>query len=129
MARIAARMWIATLGSRGFEVGSAAIEGEPLGCCRFAGKGGRVRTVPIPAWCKGLVDVWLRHSSVSEGKIAQTGSTTFTELQICTTSSNNLSDPNEAAYNRDVKGHGTFPEIPKTHLLSLPRFGKNFLSQ
>jgi site-specific recombinase XerC len=32
----------------------------------LVGKGGRLRTVPIPAWCKGLVDVWLRHSSVSE---------------------------------------------------------------
>jgi integrase len=35
----------------------------------LVGKGGRVRTVPVPAWCKGLVDVWLRHSSVSEGKL------------------------------------------------------------
>lgn len=33
------------------------------------GKGGRVRTVPVPAWCKGLVDVWLRHSNVSEGNV------------------------------------------------------------
>src|SRR5258708_6451561 len=36
-------MWIATLGSRGFETGSAAIEGEPLGYCRFGGQG-RTRT-------------------------------------------------------------------------------------
>ena len=35
----------------------------------LVGKGGRLRTVPVPAWCKGLVDVWLRHSSVSEGKV------------------------------------------------------------
>jgi site-specific recombinase XerD len=35
----------------------------------LVGKGGRVRTVPVPAWCKGLVDVWLRHSGVSDGKV------------------------------------------------------------
>ena len=35
----------------------------------LAGKGGRIRTVPVPNWCKGLVDVWLRHSKVSEGKV------------------------------------------------------------
>jgi integrase len=33
------------------------------------GKGGRLRTVSVPAWSKGLVDVWLRHSGVSEGKV------------------------------------------------------------
>jgi site-specific recombinase XerD len=33
------------------------------------GKGGRIRTVPAPNWCKGLVDVWLRHSDVNEGKV------------------------------------------------------------
>lgn len=35
----------------------------------LVGKGGRLRTGPVPAWCKGLVDVWLRHSGVSEGKM------------------------------------------------------------
>jgi integrase len=35
----------------------------------LAGKGGRIRTVPVPNWCKGLVDVWLRHSGVNEGKV------------------------------------------------------------
>jgi integrase len=24
------------------------------------GKGGRLRTVPVPCWCKALIDVWLR---------------------------------------------------------------------
>jgi len=33
------------------------------------GKGGRIRTVPVPAWCKGLVDVWLSEAGVSEGKV------------------------------------------------------------
>jgi integrase len=33
------------------------------------GKGGRLRTVPVPAWCKGLIDVWLRDSRVTEGKV------------------------------------------------------------
>src|SRR5271154_1796487 len=35
----------------------------------LVGKGGRLRTVPMPSWCKGLVDAWLRHSGVSEGKV------------------------------------------------------------
>jgi len=35
----------------------------------LVGKGGRIRTVPVPNWCKGLVDVWLRHSGVNEGKV------------------------------------------------------------
>ena len=32
-------MWITSLGSRGFETGSVAIEGEPLGYCRSGGQG------------------------------------------------------------------------------------------
>src|SRR5713226_2468743 len=35
----------------------------------LVGKGGRLRTVPVPSWCKELVDTWVRHSGVSEGKI------------------------------------------------------------
>ena len=35
----------------------------------LVGKGGRVRTVPVPAWCKALVDCWLRHSDVCEGRV------------------------------------------------------------
>lgn len=33
------------------------------------GKGGRFRTVPVPNWCKVLIDIWLRDSAVAEGKI------------------------------------------------------------
>jgi integrase len=33
------------------------------------GKGGRLRTVPVPDWCKALIDSWLRASGVSEGLI------------------------------------------------------------
>jgi len=33
------------------------------------GKGRRVRTVPVPAWCKALVDCWLQHSNVHEGRV------------------------------------------------------------
>src|SRR6202522_1509951 len=33
------------------------------------GKGARIRTVPVPWWAKELVDVWLRHSGVSDGKV------------------------------------------------------------
>jgi site-specific recombinase XerC len=35
----------------------------------LVGKGGRLRTVPMPSWCKELVDTWLRHSGVSDGKV------------------------------------------------------------
>jgi integrase len=35
----------------------------------MVGKGGRLRTVPVPPWCKSLIDVWLRDSRVTEGKI------------------------------------------------------------
>jgi site-specific recombinase XerD len=33
------------------------------------GKGGRLRTVPVPIWCKSLIDAWLRNSRVTEGKV------------------------------------------------------------
>lgn len=33
------------------------------------GKGGRLRTVPVPSWCKEIVDDWLRKSGVNEGKV------------------------------------------------------------
>jgi site-specific recombinase XerD len=35
----------------------------------LVGKGGRIRTVPMPSWCKDLVDTWLRRSGVSDGRI------------------------------------------------------------
>jgi len=35
----------------------------------MVGKGGGLRTVPVPPWCKGLIDVWLRDSRVTEGKV------------------------------------------------------------
>ena len=33
------------------------------------GKGGRLRTVPIPGWCKALIDRWLHTSGVAEGLV------------------------------------------------------------
>jgi integrase len=35
----------------------------------LVGKGGRLRTVPMSSWCKELIDAWLRHSGVSDGKV------------------------------------------------------------
>lgn len=35
----------------------------------LVGKAGWLRTVPVPDWCKALVDIWLRDSGVSEGKV------------------------------------------------------------
>src|SRR5260370_10522412 len=34
----------------------------------LVGKGKRLRTVPIPSWTKDLLNAWLRHSGVREGK-------------------------------------------------------------
>jgi integrase len=35
----------------------------------MVGKGGRLRTVPVPAWCKGLIDVWIHDTGVNDGKV------------------------------------------------------------
>jgi site-specific recombinase XerC len=35
----------------------------------LVGKGKRLRTVPVPSWSKELLNAWLRHSGVSEGKV------------------------------------------------------------
>jgi integrase len=35
----------------------------------LTGKGGRVRTFPVPAWCKELLDLWFTASGVKEGKV------------------------------------------------------------
>ena len=33
------------------------------------GKGRRLRTVPVPSWSKQLLDAWLQHSGVIEGRV------------------------------------------------------------
>ena|ERR1700733_2651089 len=38
----------------------------------MVGKGGRLRTVPVPPWCKELIDVWLCGSRVTEWQSVQT---------------------------------------------------------
>jgi len=35
----------------------------------LVGKGGHIRTVPIPNWVKDALDQWTREAGVSEGKI------------------------------------------------------------
>ena len=35
----------------------------------MVGKGGRLRTIPVPAWCMGLIDAWIRDSGVTEGRL------------------------------------------------------------
>jgi site-specific recombinase XerC len=37
------------------------------------GKGGHIRTVPIPNWVKAALDQWTRAAGVSEGKIFSSG--------------------------------------------------------
>jgi integrase len=33
------------------------------------GKAGRLRTVPIPGWCKALIDIWIRSAGLTEGRV------------------------------------------------------------
>ena len=33
------------------------------------GKGRRLRTVPVPSWSKQLLDAWLSHSGIREGRV------------------------------------------------------------
>jgi integrase len=33
------------------------------------GKAGRLRTVPIPRWCKDLIDNWIRGAGITEGRV------------------------------------------------------------
>ena len=33
------------------------------------GKAGRLRTVPIPDWCKALIDIWIRSAGLTEGRV------------------------------------------------------------
>jgi site-specific recombinase XerD len=35
----------------------------------FRGKGGRKRTVPVPAWVKSAIDVWTAAAEITEGRI------------------------------------------------------------
>jgi len=35
----------------------------------LVGKGRRLRIVPVPSWSEQLLDAWLRHSGVSQGKV------------------------------------------------------------
>jgi integrase len=67
--RTAARMWSSALGNRQFTIGSAAVEGNHWVIVDMVGKGGRLRTVPVPTWCKGLIDVWIHDTGVTEGKL------------------------------------------------------------
>ena len=35
----------------------------------LTGKGGRVRTVPMPAWSKSVIDAWVSAAGISSGRI------------------------------------------------------------
>jgi len=35
----------------------------------FRGKGGRKRTVPVPAWVKNAIDAWTAAADITEGRI------------------------------------------------------------
>ena len=42
----------------------------------LVGKGGHIRTVPIPAWVKTALDQWIRAARVTEGRIFRGGAKT-----------------------------------------------------
>jgi len=61
-------------GLRRFEVVGLTLDQLQLRDGRWVivdliGKGRRLRTVPVPSWSKQLLDAWLRHSGVSDGKV------------------------------------------------------------
>ena len=46
------------------------------------GKGGRLRTVPVPDWCKALIDSWVHASGVTEGLVFRRIWKNRTELSL-----------------------------------------------
>ena len=59
----------ATIGSRSLRLDQIQLREDHWVIADLLGKGGRLRTVPVPDWCKALMDSWLRTSGVTEGKI------------------------------------------------------------
>jgi integrase len=43
----------------------------------LVGKGGRLRTVPIPTWCQNLINIWLHDAHMAEEKIFKRISNVF----------------------------------------------------
>src|SRR6266853_3821791 len=66
-------MWIATLGGRGFETGSTAIEGEPLGHCRFGGQGWPDSNGPGAELVQGACRCLAPPFRLERGESVQTG--------------------------------------------------------
>jgi Phage integrase family len=52
----------------------------------LVGKGGHIRTVPVPDWVKRAIDDWLRASRVTEGRVfrrvCRTGMAWGTDVQV-----------------------------------------------
>jgi len=67
--RLLRGLWSTTLGSRELASRSAAIEGKPLGDRRYGWEGRTTAIGPRAGWCKGLIDVWIRDTGVTEGKV------------------------------------------------------------
>ena len=53
----------------GLELDDIQMRQEHWAVVDLIGKGGHVRTVPIPTWVKAALDQWTRAAGVSEGKI------------------------------------------------------------
>jgi len=53
----------------GYEAANMAEDVHQLAAALKLGKGKRLRTLPVPSWSKELLNAWLRHSGVNEGKV------------------------------------------------------------
>ncbi|MGA8310167.1 MAG: site-specific integrase, partial [Terriglobales bacterium] len=53
----------------GLELGEIQIRQGHWAVVDLIGKGGHIRTVPIPAWVKAALDQWTRAAGVTEGRI------------------------------------------------------------
>jgi integrase/recombinase XerD len=67
--RTAARIWSATLETVNLRLDQLQLRESHWVIVDMVGKGGRLRTVPVPAWCKGFIDVWIHDTGVTEGKV------------------------------------------------------------
>jgi len=67
--RAAARMRAATIGGMGLRLDQIQLREGHWVIADLFGKGGRLRTVPVPDWRKALIDSWLCSSGFTEGLV------------------------------------------------------------
>jgi site-specific recombinase XerC len=55
----------------GVEMDGIQMRQEHWAVVDLIGKGGHIRTVPIPAWVKAALDQWIMAAKVTEGRICR----------------------------------------------------------